>query len=71
MTEYLYTFTKGAVTYHLTITRDEGGYRGRYTCPICKTTTEVDRQYLSQQEAVLKLQAVVYAQHHAPIHVIG
>ncbi len=71
MTEYKYTFSKGAITYTLTITRDEGGYSGKYTCPICKTTTEVDRVHTSQQEAVIKLQGVVYAQHHAPIHVVG
>ena len=61
MTEYQYTFTKGQISYTLSIAREEGRYRGKYTCPVCETTIPVDREFACQQDAVMRLQIVIYA----------
>ena len=71
MTEYQYTLKSGEVTYTLSVTGDADGYRGNYFCNVCNTTTPVARVYSSQADAMAKLQAIAYAQHHAPIHFIG
>ena len=71
MIEHQYDFKRGNVGYTLTVTREEQGHRGRYFCHACNVTIEVNRWYASEREASARLQAVAYAEHHAPVHIIG
>jgi len=70
MTEYRYTYRRGAVDYELKAIYEDGHYRGSWTCPVCNVTCESPREFASDAEAIGRLQGIVLADHHLPVHVI-
>ena len=70
MTEYRYNYRRGEVDYLLRAVFDGGRYKGSWTCPVCKVTKEPPREFAGESDAIGRLQALVLADHHLPVHVL-
>jgi hypothetical protein len=63
-------FRLGEIEYRGRMFRQDGQYAAEYACPACNQKFIASRRFASESEGTIRMLALIYTEHHVPVHLI-